>query len=54
MGELIFSVCYGSSLIVMGFVTKGFLKKMEREAREAESTESIGSVKTASNYKEVV
>lgn len=31
MGELIFSFAYGGALIVMGFITRGFLKKMEAE-----------------------
>ncbi|MEK4066219.1 hypothetical protein [Peribacillus sp. FSL R5-0717] len=34
MGELIFSLSYGGSLIVMGWITKVFLVKMKRNQEE--------------------
>lgn len=35
-GELIFTIVYGSALVVMGFVTKGFLRKMKAESNYEE------------------
>lgn len=42
MGELIFTICYGGAMIVMGFVTRAFVVKMEREVSQStdRSTES--------------
>lgn len=54
MGELIFSFVYGGSLIVMGFVTRFFLKKMEKENISEESIESLQSYDNSKNYKKVV
>ncbi|MEB2298847.1 hypothetical protein LAV72_04305 [Lysinibacillus xylanilyticus] len=34
MGEFIFTIAYGSSLIVLGFITRGYLKKMEQQASQ--------------------
>lgn len=31
MGELLFCFGYGGSLIILGFITKGFVRKMEAD-----------------------
>lgn len=46
MGELIFTICYGGALIVLGVITKVVLMKMEREVPQIETQEhSIPSQK---------
>ena len=37
MGELIFSLSYGGSLIVMGWITKVFLVKMKKKGGRCKS-----------------
>jgi hypothetical protein len=54
MGELIFSFAYGSALIIMGFITRFFLKRMEVEARQREGVEKIEGLKNNDNYKKAV
>ncbi|MER2089692.1 hypothetical protein [Sporosarcina sp. JAI121] len=39
MGEFIFSFSYGGALIVMGFVTRFFIKRMDAERKGVESVE---------------
>ncbi|MEY9970686.1 hypothetical protein ABH966_001050 [Lysinibacillus sp. RC46] len=34
MGEFIFTIAYGGSLIVLGFITRSYLKKMEQLASQ--------------------
>jgi hypothetical protein len=51
MGELIFSVVYGGSLIVMGFITRLFINKMDAGSQKIEE---IGSVSNNKNYKKAV
>ncbi len=43
MGELIFSFAYGSALIVMGLVTRFFLKKMDTERSKVKSVDGTKS-----------
>lgn len=51
MGELIFSFVYGGSLIVMGLVTRMFLKKMEKTKKMDFSDESIELIEELDNVK---
>jgi hypothetical protein len=44
MGELIFSLSYGGSLIVMGWITKVFLVKMKRNQEEIKAKDPIEKV----------
>lgn len=41
MGELIFTIAYGSALIVMGFITRGFLKKMEQQSSQPSKPKKV-------------
>lgn len=51
MGELIFSFAYGGALIIMGFVTRFFIKKMDAGRKSIESVENIVG---NDNYKKAV
>ncbi|GEN35737.1 MULTISPECIES: hypothetical protein [Aneurinibacillus] len=46
MGEFLFSIGYGGSLIVIGLFTRAFLQKMEQQATkemdEVENSEGAG------------
>ncbi|MFE4142361.1 hypothetical protein ACIROD_08460 [Peribacillus sp. NPDC101481] len=44
MGELIFSLSYGGSLIVMGWITKVFLVKMKKSQEEIKAKDPIEKV----------
>ncbi|MCD1158975.1 hypothetical protein [Peribacillus frigoritolerans] len=44
MGELIFSLSYGGSLIVMGWITKIFLVRMKRNQEEIKAKDPIEKV----------
>lgn len=54
MGELIFSFAYGSALIIMGLVTRFFLKRMEAGSPATKSTKSIESNKSNVKFEKVV
>lgn len=50
MGELIFTICYGGALIVLGFITKASLMRMEREVSQIEKQEHSIPTQNQINY----
>lgn len=54
MGELIFSFAYGSALIIMGLVTRLFLRKMEVGSPTTKSIESVEGTESNVKFEKVV